>query len=93
LLDAIYHLQSEGLQIVGISEKTDDTLYEIDFNKPTALVMGSEHKGITPSILKIADAKAKLPLLGDIASLNVSVACGVALYEVVRQRLVQSSKL
>ena len=48
--------------------------------------MGSEHKGISPAILKIADAKAKLPLLGEIESLNVSVACGVALYEVVRQR-------
>ena len=48
--------------------------------------MGSEHKGISPSILKIVDIKAKLPLLGEIESLNVSVACGVALYEVVRQR-------
>jgi len=93
LLDAIYHLQGEGVQIAGITEKTDQTLYEVDFNKPTALVMGSEHKGISPSILKIVDAKAKLPLFGDIASLNVSVACGVALYEVVRQRLVVSSEL
>jgi 23S rRNA (guanosine2251-2'-O)-methyltransferase len=49
--------------------------------------MGSEHKGITPAILKNSDNKAKLPLLGDIESLNVSVACGVALYEAVRQRL------
>jgi len=86
LLDAIYLLQAEGIQIVTITEKTDDTIYNIDLNKPTALIMGSEHKGISPSMLKIADAKAKLPLLGDIASLNVSVACGVALYEVVRQR-------
>ncbi len=87
LLDAIYFLQAEGIQIVAISEKTEDTIYEVELNKPTALIMGSEHKGISPAILKIADAKAKLPLLGDIASLNVSVACGVALYEVVRQRL------
>ena len=86
LLDAIYHLQAEGIQIVAITEKTDDTIYTIDLNKPTALIMGSEHKGISPAMLKIADAKAKIPLLGDIASLNVSVACGVALYEVVRQR-------
>ena len=86
LLDAIYHLQSEGIQIAAITEKTDNTIYQVDFNKPTALIMGSEHKGISPSILKIADVKAKLPLLGEIKSLNVSVACGVALYEVVRQR-------
>ena len=86
LLDAIYQLQAENIQIVAITEKTDNNIYQVDFSKPTALIMGSEHKGISPAILKIADAKAKLPLLGDIESLNVSVACGVALYEVVRQR-------
>ena len=86
LLDAIYQLQSENIQIVAITEKTDNNIYQADFSKPTALIMGSEHKGISPSILKIANAKAKLPLLGEIESLNVSVACGVALYEVVRQR-------
>jgi len=86
LLDAIYQLQAEDIQIVAITEKTDASIYQIDFNKPTALIMGSEYKGITPSILKISDVKAKLPLLGEIESLNVSVACGVALYEVVRQR-------
>ena len=90
LLDAIYELQAAGIQIVAITEKTEDRIYDVDLNKPTALIMGSEHKGISPSILKIADAKVKLPLLGEIESLNVSVACGVALYEVVRQRQVQS---
>ena len=49
--------------------------------------MGSEHRGISPSILKNSDFKAKLPMYGSIESLNVSVACGIALYEVVRQRL------
>jgi 23S rRNA (guanosine2251-2'-O)-methyltransferase len=53
--------------------------------------MGSEGKGISPSVLKIVDAKVKLPMFGNIASLNVSVACGVFLYEAVRQR--QSSDL
>ena len=48
--------------------------------------MGSEHIGVNPSVLKMADYKAKLPLLGDIESLNVSVACGVFLYEAIRQR-------
>lgn len=87
LLDAIYILQAEGIQIVSITEKTDDSIYTIDFKKPTALVMGSEHKGISNAILKVSDAKGELPLLGEIESLNVSVACGVALYEVVRQRM------
>jgi len=86
LLDAIYQLQAENIQIVAITEKTEQNIYQADFSKPTALIMGSEYKGISPSILKIADMKAKLPLLGEIESLNVSVACGVALYEVVRQR-------
>jgi len=86
LLDAIYQMQAENIQIVAITEKTDNNIYQVDFSRPTALIMGSEHKGISPAILKIADAKAKLPLLGEIESLNVSVACGVALYEVVRQR-------
>jgi 23S rRNA (guanosine2251-2'-O)-methyltransferase len=86
LLDAIYLLQAEGIQIVAITEKTANTIYDIDFKKSTALIMGSEHKGISPSVLKIADVKGKLPLLGEIESLNVSVACGIALYEVVRQR-------
>ena len=87
LLDAIYQFQAENIQIVAITEKTDNNIYQADFSKPTALIMGSEYKGISPAILKIADTKAKLPLLGEIESLNVSVACGVALYEVVRQRL------
>lgn len=86
LLDAIYQLQAEEIQIVAITEKTEDTVYDVDFNKPTAIIMGSEHKGISPSVLKIADARGKLPLLGTIGSLNVSVACGVTLYEAVRQR-------
>ncbi len=86
LLDAIYELQAEDVQIVSVTEKTEDTIYDIDFTSATALIMGSEHKGISPSILKISDKKGKLPLLGDIASLNVSVACGVSLYEIVRQR-------
>ena len=87
LLDAIYLLQVEEIQIVSITEKTDSSIYDIDFKKPTALIMGSENKGISPSILKISDQKGKLLLLGAIESLNVSVACGVALYEAVRQRL------
>jgi 23S rRNA (guanosine2251-2'-O)-methyltransferase len=69
-------------------KKSDDTLYTVDFKLPTAIIMGSEHRGVNPSILKMADAKAKLPLLGEIESLNVSVACGAFLYETVRQRTV-----
>jgi 23S rRNA (guanosine2251-2'-O)-methyltransferase len=84
--DALFHLQAEGISIVAATEKTNDSIYQVDLNKPLALIMGSEDRGINPSILKMVDSKAKLPLLGTIESLNVSVACGAFLYEIVRQR-------
>ena len=87
ILDAVYQLKAVDIQIVSVTEKTSNDFYNIDFTSPTALVMGSEDKGISNSVLKNTDIKGKLPLLGDIESLNVSVACGVALYEIVRQRL------
>ncbi len=86
VLDAIYQLKAHDIQIVSITEKTDLPIYDIDLRPPTALVMGSEHKGISASVLKNSDHKGKLPLLGTIDSLNVSVACGASLYEIVRQR-------
>lgn len=85
--DAIYYLQSSGIKVVAATEKTDTLLYSADFKAPLALVMGNEGKGISDSVLKLADEKAKLPMMGSIGSLNVSVACGAFLYEIVRQRL------
>ncbi|NAS14190.1 23S rRNA (guanosine(2251)-2'-O)-methyltransferase RlmB [Poritiphilus flavus] len=87
LKDAIFYLQSSGLSVVAATEKTKDTLYDIPLNVPLAIVMGAEDKGVSPSVLKTVDHMARLPMLGEIASLNVSVACGVFLYEVLRQRL------
>lgn len=89
--DALYYFQASDIKIIAATEKTENSLYITDFTKGCAIVMGSEGKGISPSVLKIVDAKAKLPMFGNIASLNVSVACGVFLYEAVRQR--QSSGL
>lgn len=85
--DAMFHLQASGIKLIAATEKTDHTIYDVSFKEPCAIIMGSEGKGVSPSVLKLADDKAKLPLLGEIASLNVSVACGAFLYEVVRQRL------
>lgn len=85
--DAIFHLQGSGIKTVAATEKTDDTIYDIDLSVPVAIIMGSEDRGINPSVLKIVDEKAKLPMFGTISSLNVSVACGAFLYETVRQRL------
>ena len=87
LKDAIYYLQGEGFQIVAATEKTEKLIYDIDLKKPTAIIMGSEERGINPSTLKICEHKAKLPMKGEIASLNVSVACGAFLYESMRQKL------
>jgi len=85
--DAIYLLKASNIQIVAATEKTNKNVYVVDFKIPTAIIMGSEHKGVSPSVLKISDVKAQLPLLGTIESLNVSVACGAFLYEAVRQRM------
>lgn len=85
--DAIYHMQASGIKVIAATEKTETNLYDVSFAEPCAIVMGSEGDGINPSVLKIVDEKAKLPILGNIESLNVSVACGAFLYEVVRQRL------
>ena len=85
--DAMFYLQASGIKVIAATEKTDNTIYDVSFKEPCAIIMGSEGRGINPSVLKLVDNKAKLPLLGDIESLNVSVACGVFLYEVVRQRI------
>ena len=85
--DAVFYMQASGIHVIAATEKTENTLYDVSFKEPCAIIMGSEGRGINPSILKVVDAKAKLPILGEIESLNVSVACGAFLYEVVRQRL------
>ena len=84
--DAIYYLQGSGITTIAATEKTQDTIYNLELNEPMAIVMGSEGLGVSKSVLTIVDKKASLPLLGVINSLNVSVACGALLYEVVRQR-------
>lgn len=89
--DAIYYFNTSDIITVAATEKTENSIYDINLKKGCAIIMGSEGKGVSPSVLKIVDAKAKLPMYGKIASLNVSVACGVFLYEMVRQR--QSSDL
>lgn len=84
--DAIFYLQGSAIKVIGATEKTNQSLYDTDLKQPLALVMGSEGKGITKSVLSLLDEVVALPLLGEINSLNVSVACGAMLYEIVRQR-------
>ena len=81
--DAIFYLQASNIETISATEKTDQSVYDLDLKKPVAIIMGSEGKGISKSILNLVDHKAALPLKGDINSLNVSVACGAFLYEAV----------
>jgi 23S rRNA (guanosine2251-2'-O)-methyltransferase len=83
-------LQENGIQVIACTEKAEKLLYELDLKVPTALVLGSEEDGISEDLLRIADAQAKIPMKGKISSLNVSVAAGVAIYEVVRQQLLKT---
>ena len=79
-------LKDSGLQLVSCTEKTDKDIYSPDFTNPTAIIIGSEENGISPEYLKMSDYKAKIPMSGNIASLNVSVATSVIVYEALRQR-------
>jgi 23S rRNA (guanosine2251-2'-O)-methyltransferase len=86
LKDTIVELKEAGLQIVACHEKTEKTIYDADFVQPTALIMGSEENGISGEYLKRSDVQVKIPMAGSIASLNVSVAAGIVLFEALNQR-------
>ncbi|MGY3051926.1 23S rRNA (guanosine2251-2'-O)-methyltransferase [Pedobacter sp. UYEF25] len=79
-------LQECGLQLVACTEKTNDLIYTPDYTLPTAVIMGSEDLGISNELIRIADRLAKIPMVGAIESLNVSVSAAIILYEAVRQR-------
>ncbi len=76
-----------GYQVVAATEKGAVHYREVDFRQPTLLIMGNEETGISPELLKISDIRAKLPIMGEVASLNVSVAAGVFMYEALEQRI------
>ncbi len=90
LTETVKYLQQSGVTVVACTEKSNRDLYERSTNLtgPIAIIMGSEEDGISPELLRMADNHVKIPLLGAVGSLNVSVATGVVLYEVVRQRTV-----
>lgn len=82
----IQFLKENGIQVIACTEKAEKVLYEFDLNTPLALIMGSEEDGISSQLLKDADYLAKIPMFGNIESLNVSVAAGVSIYEAIRQK-------
>jgi 23S rRNA (guanosine2251-2'-O)-methyltransferase len=79
-------MKESGLQIIACTDKSQEKMYKTDYSKPSAIIVGSEEDGISPEFLKMSDFKAKIPIHGKIGSLNVSVATGIILYEVIRQR-------
>ena len=86
LVEVIEFLQSSGLEVVGVTEKAEHTYYEKDFTQPVCLIMGNEYEGIAWDYLRKCDASVRIPMVGTIRSLNVSVATGILLFEITRQR-------
>lgn len=87
LKNSIEYLKESGLQIIACHEKTTSYHFNADLTKPSAIIMGSEENGISNEYLKRSDMQVKIPMVGNIASLNVSVATGIILFEAVKQRL------
>ncbi len=84
---ALYYFRDSEFQIVAASEKAEDSMYELNLKKATAIVMGSEGKGISEPVLSLCTVGARIPMVGETGSLNVSVAAAILLFEVVRQRI------
>lgn len=87
LRTAIFYLRESGVQIVASSEKARHMMYKVDLTPPTAIVMGAEDRGISNENLKFVDEMVKVPLSGQIESLNVGVAAALVIFEAVRQRI------
>lgn len=87
LKQSVEYLKESGFRIVACTEKTEDSIVNSDFKGPLAVIMGSEESGISDNILALCDAKLSIPMIGKTASLNVSVATGIMLYEVAKARL------
>lgn len=83
---AVKTLKQHGMTIVGATEKGAVDYFNVDMHDPTVIIMGAEDKGISNQLLKLCDARARIPMSGQIESLNVSVAAGIMLFEAVRQR-------
>lgn len=84
--DILHYLKDSGVRIVGATEKSDLTYTKGNYTGPLALVLGAEDTGLSPLTMELADELVSIPLLGEIGSLNVSVAGGIIMYEAVKQR-------
>ena len=87
LKNSLFYLQQSGLRLIACTEKSATPLYQVNLRGSVAIIMGSEENGITQDLINMSDIKAKIPMRGEISSLNVGVAAGMVLYEKLRQEL------
>ena len=86
IVRAVQFLKESGLKVITAGEKSGDIVSEADLSGPAVVIMGSEDKGISRELVALADRQVRIPMKGEISSLNVSVAAGILLYEIARQR-------
>lgn len=87
LLTAVDLIKSYHIQVLASSLERSQPIYEADLTKPTAIILGSEGKGVQPPLMRAATLRVRIPQVGLTDSFNVSVAAGIMLYEAVRQRM------
>lgn len=86
LIVASRQLRDRGFQIIGTSDRATQSIFDPDLRKPTVLVIGNEGRGIQPALEEVCTGFVKIPVLGQVGSLNAAVAAGIVFYEVLRQR-------
>ncbi len=86
IVKAVQFMKESGLKVITAVEKSGDIVSQTDLRGPLVVIMGSEDKGISPELTALADLQVRIPMKGGISSLNVSVAAGIILYEIARQR-------
>lgn len=91
--EAVKYLKESGVKVIGTSDAASRTYFDVDYSGPVAIVMGAEDTGISNEVVRQCDELVSIPMLGNISSLNVSVAAGVMAYEAVRQRLKEGQRL
>ncbi len=87
LRKTLENLKNSGIKIISASEKAENNYYYSDFKVPVAIVVGAEDEGVSKPVISISDEFVKIPILGEIKSLNVSVAASILIYETIRQRI------
>jgi 23S rRNA (guanosine2251-2'-O)-methyltransferase len=90
LLKAVDELHLNGIKVYASGMRADKQVYELDWNEPSCIMMGSEDKGLQPYLLKAADERFSIPMQGNFDSFNVSVAAGIILYEAMKSRIIDN---